>query len=46
MIHEFLHPTTETDTIREIVMLAIGLLIRYFEKRKLKNKKRHLQSEY
>jgi len=29
-------PTTEIDAIREIVFFAITLLIRYFEKRKLK----------
>lgn len=36
MIHEILNPTTNTDTIREIAMLLIGLLIRYIEKKKLK----------
>ena len=31
-------PTTEIDAIREIVLFAITLLIRYFEKKKLKKK--------
>jgi len=31
-------PTTEIDAIREIVLFAVTLLIRYFEKKKLKKK--------
>lgn len=36
-MQELLTPSTTTDTIREILMLAIGLLFRYLEKRKIKN---------
>jgi hypothetical protein len=31
-------PTTEIDAIREIILFAVTLLIRYFEKKKLKKK--------
>lgn len=31
-------PSTEIDAIREIVLFAVTLLIRYFEKKKLKKK--------
>jgi hypothetical protein len=37
MIHNIL-PTTEIDAIREIILFAVTLLIRYFEKKKLKKK--------
>jgi hypothetical protein len=33
---EHILPTSEIDAIREIVIIAIGLLFRFFEKRKLK----------
>ena len=38
MTNEILIPTTELDAIREILIFAVGLLIRYFEKKKLKKK--------
>ena len=31
-------PTTEIDAIREIVLFAVTLIIRYFEKKQLKKK--------
>jgi hypothetical protein len=31
-------PSTEIDAIREIILFAVTLLIRYFEKKKLKKK--------
>lgn len=33
---EHLLPTTEIDAIREIVLIAIGLVFRFLEKRKIK----------
>jgi hypothetical protein len=33
---EHILPTSEIDAIREIVIIAIGLLFRFLEKRKLK----------
>jgi len=38
MIQQILEPTTTNDTIREIIIFAIGLLLRYFEKKKLTKK--------
>jgi hypothetical protein len=35
---EHILPTTEIDAIREIILFAVTLLIRYFEKKKLKKK--------
>jgi len=33
---EHILPTSEIDAIREIVIITLGLLFRFFEKRKLK----------
>lgn len=38
MVENLLHPTTDYDMIREIVIFAIGIVLRYFEKKKLKKK--------
>ena len=38
MIHEILTPSTDSDTIRDIIIFAIGLIMRYFEKKKLTKK--------
>jgi hypothetical protein len=38
-MQELLQPTTSNDTIREIIIFAIGLLLRYLEKKKLTKKR-------
>jgi hypothetical protein len=37
-MQELLQPTTHIDAIREILMLAVGLLVRFLEIRKIKKK--------
>lgn len=35
-MQDLLQPTTNVDAIREILMLAVGLIVRFLEIRKLK----------
>ena len=37
-MQELLQPTTHIDAIREILMLAVGVLIRFLEIRRIKKK--------
>jgi len=37
-MQEILQPSTHIDAIREILMLAVGLLVRFLEIRKIKKK--------
>lgn len=42
-MQELLQPTTNVDAIREILMLAVGLIVRFLEIRKLKKQNGQLE---